>query len=422
MIKWSYSKHLLVLVLLGLSGSGLAATPQVNGYLSQGVIYSGDNPFFDDETGINFNLRELGLNISWNMNDSLRFAGQIISRKAGVLQDGDPQIDFLLMDYRFHQTESQTAGLRLGRVKNHYGFYNTTRDVPHGRTGVFVPQSVYFESLRNALLSIDGGEFYFEYSSNLANLQAHIMSGQGDFENESIEYQFFQVDMPGEFNTTDSANGLNITVEPHALQHVRMGYSRIDFTVDYQDPPLFALPQGMAALAVLTADPSQFPSYITNMEVDATMDLYSLQYSPGDWILTAEYLNIDLAFNDVEIVHFPVTGVGIRTDFDVRAFYLQAEWLFSVHLSSYIRYEELYYNADDKDGKEYAATNGGNPVTQYTKAFTVGARWYFTPDLSLTTEYSKNEGAAFINGQAELDYDSLEENWDMVVLQLSYHF
>lgn len=400
----------------------LAAKPLVSGYLSQGVIYSDDNPFFDDDTGVNFNLRELGLNISWNANDQLRFTGQLISRKAGVLEDGNPQIDFLLMDYRYYQTEGLTAGLRLGRVKNHYGFYNTTRDVPHGRTGVFVPQSVYFESLRNALLSIDGGELFFEVSNDFADIQTNLLIGEGDFGNESIEYQFFQVDMPGEFNKTDSAYGLNIILEPRALSETRMGYTRLDFTVMYQDPPLFTLSQGMAAYNILTADPSLFPYFITNMEVDATMELWSLQHSPGDWILTAEYLTVDLAFNDVDIVYVPVAGSGIRTDFKVSGFYLQAEWLYSGRLSTYFRYEELYYNADDKDGKEYAASNGGNPVTQYTKAFTLGARWYFTPDLSLTAEYSSNEGAAFINGQAELNYDSLEENWDMVILQLAYHF
>lgn len=423
MVEKRCSIHLLIAMVLGTPVAALAATPQLSGYLSQGIIYSGDNPFFDDDAGLNFNLRELGLNVNWNTTDRLRFAGQITSRKAGVLEDGDPKLDFLLVDYRYYQTENLIAGLRMGRAKIPYGFYNTTRDVPHGRTGVFVPQSVYFESLRNALLSADGGELYFEYSNSLADISAHLLGGEGDFENESIEYLLFQVDMPGEFNKTNDAYGMSFTIEPRAfMQGARIGYSRIDLTADYKDAPEFTPFQGMAALNVLIADQSLFPNYITSMQLDGKIQLYSLQYAPGDWIFTAEYLKIDVALNDLDIVNVPVSGLGMRTDYEENAFYLQSEWLFSVQLSLYARYEELYYNADDKDGKEYAATNGGNPVTQYTKAFTVGARWYFTPDLSLTVEYSTNEGAAIINGQAEVDYDLLEEDWDMTVLQISYHF
>lgn len=399
----------------------LATEPLIQGYVSQGIIYSGDNPFFDDETGLNFNYRELGLNLTWSFNHRFRVAGQLLSRKAGDLDDGDPRIDFLLMDYQIYASEDVTAGVRLGRVKNQYGIYNTTRDVPHGRPGVFVPPSVYFESLRDALISSDGGNVYFKFNNRLADISLDVYGGEAHFENEALEYQLFQVDMPGGFEDP-TGGGLHLVIQPKVLNELSLGFTRIDIETSYEDAPSFGLADLPAAVATLTADPGSFPLYITNLEAEAEMTLYSLQYAPGDWIFSAEYLTIDIELKDLEILHNPPPSDQIRDTFELNAWYMQAEWLATNKLSVYTRYEELYNNKDDKDGKEYAMTNGGNPVTQYNKAMTLGARWYFTPDLSVTAEYSRNKGAAFINGQAEVDYSALKEDWDLFILQMSFHF
>lgn len=411
-------------LMLGLTlrtGLIVASEPLVQGYVSQGIIYSGDNPFFDDDTGWNANYRELGLNLTWSLNDKVRFAGQLLSRKAGDLDDGDPRIDFLLMDYQVYASEGFTTGIRLGRVKNQYGIYNTTRDVPHGRPGVFVPPSVYFESLRDALISSDGGNVYFKWNNELADISLDIYGGEAHFENEALEYQLFQVDMPGGFEDP-TGGGIHLVVQPKALSDLSLGVTLIEIETEYEDAPSFGLADLPGAVAALTVNPSSFPLYITNLEAEAEMSLYSVQYAPGDWIFSGEYLTIDIELKETEILHAPVPADQFRDSFELNAWYLQAEWLASNKLSMYVRYEELYNNKDDKDGSDYAMTNGGNPVTQYNKAITLGTRWYFTPDLSLTAEYSTNEGAAFINGQAEVDYAALKEDWDLFILQMSFHF
>lgn len=411
----------LALLMSVAAPSGHASDPHWQGYVSQGAIYSGDNPFFDDDTGLNFNYRELGLNISWNYNENLRFAGQVLSRKAGDLDDGDLRLDFLLMDYQFLTTQSVTAGIRLGRVKNQYGIYNTTRDVPHGRPGVFVPPSVYFESLRGALLSSDGGNLYFKLNNRFADVSLDIYGGQAHFDNEALEYQLFQVDMPGEFSDP-YGGGIHLMVEPKFIDNFLVGLTYIEIDTEYDDAPSFSLAQLPGAYFNLLSNPSSYPLYFTNLEANAQMTLYSAQYSPGNWIFTSEFLSIDIDFENAEILHAPAPPGQLRDSFVLNSYYLQAEWLASNKLSVYARYEELYNNKDDKDGEEYAATLGGNPYTQYDKAFTLGARWYFTPDLSVTAEYSTNEGAAFINGQADVNYAELKEDWDLFILQLSFHF
>lgn len=407
--------------LLSNASLALAESPQFQGYFSQGIIYSPDNPFYDDDTGLNTNYRELGLNTSWVLNDQWRFAAQLLSRKAGGLDDGDPRIDFLLADYNFYSTEALSAGVRFGRIKNHYGLYNTTRDVPHGRPGVFVPQSVYFESIRTALLSIDGGGLYFKSSNDFADLSVDLYGGKAHFENDALEYQLFQRNMPGDIEDVDGI-GFMTMLEPTAWPGLTLGFSLLDISTEYQDAPSFTSEEVAEALVILSEDRSLFPDYITNMEMEATLTLLSAQYAPGSWIFSAEYLLIDIELSDVELLHIPQPSSVFRSNFEVNGYYLQAEWLASNHLSLYSRYEELYYDRDDKDGEDYAASNGGNPVTQYDKAFTLGARWYFTADFSATAEYSINKGAAFINGQSDVDYAELQEDWDLFIVQFAYHF
>lgn len=413
-------RHLVCLLLVAaLCSSGLcvANDVQFSGYLSQGVIYSDDNPFYDDDTGTNFNLRELGLNVSWQVSERLRVAGQVLSRKAGDLDDGDPKIDFLLLDYQYLVTQQSTAGIRLGRVKNPYGLYNLARDVPHGRPGIFVPQSVYFESLREALLSTNGGNLYVSQTNALGRLNIDAWGGVARFDNNAIEYQYFQKNLPGSFDEVDAV-GLRIELEPAAIPNLTAAYTRIDYRMEYEDAPVFTPGQVSLVGDILAVDRTLYPSFLTGMTVDATMNLYSLQYAWQRWIWTGEFLSIDLDINDLFVAYYPLQDYKP----ELNGYYLQAEWLSSASLTLYLRYEELFLNSDDKDGKANQQFNGSNPVTQYNKAFTLGARYYFTPDLSITAEYSTNEGTAFINGQPDIDYPRLREDWDMAILQVSYHF
>lgn len=400
------------------SRPGLAAQPpQFHGYLSQGIIYSGDNPFYDKRTGTNLNARELGLNVSWSMNDKVRFAGQLLSRKAGGLDNGRLRVDFLLVDYNFFINEKASAGVRLGRVKNPYGLYNTTRDVPHARPGVFVPQSVYFESLRGPLLSSDGGDLYFSFNNELADFNFDVYGGKSHFDNKALEYQLYQTDMPGKFDNVD-IRGIKAVAEPKALPDLTAAVTAVDIRTDYKNAPTFSPTQQQAALSVLAADETLVPYYITSLRINALMRLYSLQYTQNDWIFTGEYLTIDINLNKFGVANFNVPNYKTK----LNGYYAQAEWLASNKLSAYSRYEELYYNTKDKNGRDYALRTGGNPVTQYNKALTLGARWYITSNFSTTAEYSINEGTAFINGQTNIDYSTLKKNWNMFILEVSYHF
>ncbi|TGD74625.1 hypothetical protein E4634_05335 [Mangrovimicrobium sediminis] len=394
---------------------------QFQGFLSQGVIYSPDNPFFDKDTGLNFNYREVGLNGSWTANDRVRLAGQVLSRRAGDLDDGDPKIDFLLLDYNFYIDEAVSAGIRLGRVKTHYGLYNTSRDIPHGRPGVFAPQSIYYESMRGALISLDGADLYATVATPLADISLNAFGGTAHFDNQAVEYQLFQSSMPGKFRDIDGG-GFQVMANPRPLPDLTLGYTYIGFVTEYEDGPSFTPAEVLEGLNALKEDSSLYPLYVTNLELEASIHLFSAQYSPGDWIFTAEHMIVDVHLDEIEMLHLSVPKEIFPDKYKSKSVYLQAEWQAMEKLSLYTRWEKLLMNEDDPDGSVYEYYTGGNPVTQYNEAYTAGSRWYFTPDFSATAEYSINEGAAFLNGQSDIDYSSLNKHWDLFLLQFSYHF
>ncbi len=414
-------RYFPILLLAAVDAQAMSDNLQFQGFASQGIIYAPDNAYFDEDTGLNFNYRELGLNASWSASDRVRLAGQLLSRRAGDLDDGDPKIDFLLVDFNFYATEDVSAGVRLGRVKSPYGLYNKTRDIPHGRPGVLAPQSVYFESMRSALISLDGGNLYSSVATPVADITFDVFGGTAHFDNQAVEYDLFQKAMPGEFRDIDGG-GLHLLANPKILPELTLGYTFAGFSTEYEDAPTFSQEEILDALDTLGDDVSLYPQYITNFEMEASIHVLSAQYSTGDWIFTAERAVINLRFDDVEVLHYPVPRELIRDKYTSTGFYLQAEWQAREKLSVYGRYEELYMNEDDKDGTDYAETGFGNALTQYNTALTLGARWYFTPDFSATAEYSKNKGAAFLNGQSDIDYSALKKHWDLLLLQFSYHF
>ena len=129
---------------------------QVHGFLTQGYFNTTDNRVYGDSQDGSFDFREIGINASWRASPSVMLAGQLLSRLAGDLDDGSPTVDYALVDWSLMDTERYAFGTMFGRIKNTLGFYNDTRDVAFTRPSIVLPQQVYFDNVRNLLLSADG--------------------------------------------------------------------------------------------------------------------------------------------------------------------------------------------------------------------------------------------------------------------------
>ena len=129
---------------------------QIHGFASQAYITTSDNDVFgNSDNGGSFGLTEAGLTASARPLPKLQISAQVLSRRAGEGNSGMPRLDFGFLDYRVYSHEVNQFGIRVGRLKNPFGFYNDTRDVPFTRPGILLPQSIYFDRTRNVSLSSD---------------------------------------------------------------------------------------------------------------------------------------------------------------------------------------------------------------------------------------------------------------------------
>ena len=141
----------------------LPADLQIHGFASQAYITTSDNDVFgNSDNGGSFGLTESGLNASVRPLPRVLLSAQLLSRRAGEGNTGMPRLDFGFLDYRIYSHEANQFGIRVGRLKNPFGFYNDTRDVPFTRPSIMLPQSIYFDRVRNISLSGDSVQLYGE--------------------------------------------------------------------------------------------------------------------------------------------------------------------------------------------------------------------------------------------------------------------
>lgn len=202
MRRWS----LLLALWLGLvspwlqADSAAARRWQVGGFITQALVSSDANRFAGNSaSGVSTQLREIALYASGQPRANLRLAGQVMSRRAGQVDDGQPRIDYLLADLSLASQPHNSYGLRIGRLKSPLGFYNDTRDVAFTRPSIMLPQSVYFDRARNLELSVDGMMFYGHYPlpGNL-RLDVDLLGGYTR-KDRNVEYAYFWDDLPGYF-------------------------------------------------------------------------------------------------------------------------------------------------------------------------------------------------------------------------------
>lgn len=156
-----------LILLLGHSGA-LADGFKWHGFASQAYLYStGGNNVYGESTDGSVEFFEVGLGGQYQVNNSLHLAGQVLSRDAGATDNGSIRADYLYADLRIAQLDDSALGLRVGRVRNPFGFYNATRDVLFTRPSILLPQMYYDATgVRELFFSADGVQLYGYWDHN----------------------------------------------------------------------------------------------------------------------------------------------------------------------------------------------------------------------------------------------------------------
>lgn len=412
---------LALLCLTALTGPALAIElsdkSELHGFINQAFLYSPDNPYAgQDANNGSFQFREAGLNAFYESSSELRFAGQVLARQRDDSDDGKLRVDFLLADYRVVSQRDKSFGIRAGRVKNNIGLYNATRDVPSARPGYTVPESIYFETFRDTLLSSDGINLYGSATTSNHRWNWEIFAGRTDIESSPVEYYVFDRRLPeGEYNLAQSY-GVNLNYFPAPLPGLQLGVSVVDFSFKLENPRS----ESDAFAELITIPPSEAAAqrhrYVTGNEIDGLMRVLSAQFSMSDWIFSLEYLNL---IGKTQL-SFPAPVPSSTQKTTTEAFYGQAEWLPTAQLSLFARYEELYL--DNKDRRLSSLAPEQNLYKGFGRGWTIGGKWNFRYDLSATAQASFNEGTVWLPSFDGMENTRMKEYWNYYVVSLNYHF
>lgn len=370
---------------------------QLNGFASQGyTLTSGYNFYGHSRTGGSLDFTEIGVNVLGHIHPNVLIAAQGLYRNAGGSDQEDFRLDYANLDWHLTIGDRSMAGIRLGRVKNPFGLYNDTRDMAWTRPGVFVPQSVYFDSLalRQPMISSDGGLLYGRYAFGDHAITTELVISD-PLDNSGGAIQFL----------TGIPN-VNGRMEGRPLLVGRMGYQWLEGR--------FRL---LFSVVDLDRNFDSSTPGVPSGNVKAFYPLASAQLNLEDWTLTAEY-------GQVNTNRSGFTPGEIAAENTSESFYVQAQYRFRQNWSTLLRYDSFTVNIDDRDGRQSAALTGLPRHNFYARDLTVGLRWEISRDWLLMSEYHSVWGTAWVS---PLDNPGLRQStgpdrWDIFALMLSFRF
>ncbi len=373
-------------------------TFQAHGFVSQGLIHSSDNNFVGDSSETSAELTEIGINGYSRLLNNLSLAGQLLARRSGEMYDGSIELDYLILDLTIQDTQESLNGLRFGRFKNPIGLYNDTRDVAFTRPGIFMPQSIYFDNLRNAFLSNDGIIVYQQIDSSHGMFDFQLGAGYTPVD-VNIEYTLVGDDIQGEIED----NGLTTVARIHyESKYITAAFSYVDTSLK------------MTGTSIFTG----------NGIYDVNMYVYSLAFTEEDWYIVAEYARQPLSWSGFSSF-YPSGSAGSMKP---AGHYIQFGYTVNRLANIYFRHEEGYSNTDDRNGTAREAILASLPIpiispahNYYTKSNIIGLRSDITNEFMVRLEYHDNEGTYFLS-RRENNSELTVKDWDMVAILLSYRF
>ncbi|MEW8627915.1 MAG: hypothetical protein AB2551_19365 [Candidatus Thiodiazotropha sp.] len=386
-----------LLALLLLSVNGLSASQldqldgalQVHGFLTQAYVKTTENSFFGDSQDGSWDFRELGINSSYRFTPSTLASIQLLSRRAGEMYDGSLDLDYAQLDTTFYMADANRIGIVVGRYKNPFGLYNDTRDVAATRPGIFMPQAIYWDRVRNMVLSNDGAQLFGDMLVDDHRFSLRLIGGKTPID-ENVEKSYLNPQLDPEMEQDGLTLGGRLLYE--------------------WDGGRFNLAYSSAQLK-LDAETSQLP----DGQVHIDYRVLSAQYNSGSWSLTVEYMQEPLNYSGFG-------GLLDAGDTTLDGYYLQGTYRLFDDLELFARYEESHYDKEDKRGEKTAQRLGLEAHNFYSRVSTLGLLWEVADGLIVRGEFSQVDGTIFLSNLENPPPNERSRNWNLFSLLVSYSF
>ncbi|WJG09518.1 TonB-dependent receptor [Aliiglaciecola sp. LCG003] len=363
-----------------------------HGFIAQGVIQAKHTNYIEDDGDVSLKLSELGLNASYNISSRLRVAGQAVYLSGGNRYPEGARIDYLFLDWKVVNSLDWQLDLYLGRVKNYHWYYSATRDVPHTRPTIILPQSVYFDAFRDIALGVDGVAIAAATSNRYGDWDINWSYGKSTISNEQTK------NLVGDASTGDTeqdfVHQLNAVWQNQSL---RLGVGLLDSKFKYNKGP-------------------QDPLFDGNAQVQRLMLQGS--YETQNWQFAGELFRERLIYQNLV---FP----GFFENSTSEGGYAQARYSVNKDIMLTARLDMFDLNRKDRDGKKRQMLSGGLVPAYfgYQDQVTLGASFNLAEDWRILAEFHRVKGAGRL--APVLQPNTLlndRKYWNIWGIQLMYWF
>ena len=377
----------------------------INGFFSQAAIYSSDNNFFgESDDSVSIEYTELGAVLNAKPFKNFQFSGQLLGLRNGRNEEGKIRLDFAFLTYSFINTFDWNSGFRLGRLKAPFGLYGDTRDVAFTRPSIFLPQSIYFDRVRNTGFSQDGLQFFAEQARDTFNWT----------------WQFAVVDpTPDEDEIKDfSSSPLD---------------SKVDGQTSYVSRLLIESATGQHKAAIsytYTGYELNFEEFFLNFTTDTlvTYALLSYQFNNEKMTIDIEIMDLSVDLEKLEFIRLPESYYqnGLSQN-------IQLTYRLKPDLNIIARYDAYYINRNDRHGKLLEdLTSASNSFglslfsfpahSAFAKNYLLGLSWNFSKNWLARIEYHQIQGTGWLSRNDNPIPLETAKHWHMLAGQISFRF
>lgn len=381
----------------------------INGFLSQGYIYSTQNDFIpqSSEKG-SFEFSEYALTISSDVSKKLRLGFQILARDFGRIGNHQIKLDWGFADYKV----SNAFGIRIGKIKTPLGFYNEVRGTDALFPMIILPQSIYDESMRTVFVNYNGIGLLGNLNIGAGSLNYHLFTGGVNHD----------ADAPYLQQVRTAVNQLGFSGTPMSISPLEM-----DTQMFYGGRIIWKTPfNGLRIGGSMCYMKDKFNAIFNNpyptlekvyghMKIKSCFIL-SAEWTIGNLSVSSEYMELP---NTISIA-MPGEDEVTVSDETMQAIYVMGSYIFGDKLTVYTYYDRFYADKGDKTG--ISSISLGYPgYFAWQKDVTMGMRLDINFNWTVKAEWHIIDGLSksyvFID-----DTTRTKQKWNMVAAKLSFNF
>lgn len=367
-----------------------------HGFLSQSFVATDENNYLGSSSDGSFKFNSAGLNASWKANRRVQLSLQGLYKQIGNGKPKGVQLDYAIADLTLADEFDHGGGLRFGRLKNPFGFFNETRDVAVTRPSLLLPESVYIDYLQALFHSMDSMGVYIRQESDEGTYSFDSNWGKPILTDDIVKTLMGGVPVSGDIASERAF--MSRFMYEDASGKWRSAISYVWFRGDYR------------------AGPTDFMLGVVDGKLDIKQLMLSFEYNIGDFQIITEALRRNVSIRDAFTLPVPVNVYDQSL-----GYYLQFGYRINEKLKAYVRRDEAFYDKDDRNGTRYGLYRG-NSHTAFAKDLTVGVS--YTPSFAwnFSMEAHAVNGTYWLPNIENPDVPNQKQHWNMFLAQVAYRF